>query len=223
MDGHLSFDLCRKHDCSFSGRAFRIASTDPNSRTPCWEMILKPLEQSKHTHEDSHNPHNAFSSRGTIFKVHEGNIISLPINCHLSVVRPFLVSNIIQLCLLSCKFLYESSSKQPKHTNTIQTNERTSKCKQTQTLILSRTETLHLARSLEGVAKQFLNWAHPRFRPAHQLRYAGHESRSVTFVHTWCQVMSNANLIQNSFIFSFSWRATFQASWLKSTVSLLNQ
>ena len=43
---------------------------------------------------------------------------------------PFLVSNIIQLCLLSCKFLYESSSKQPKHTNT---NEWTDEQMQTNT------------------------------------------------------------------------------------------
>lgn len=84
---------------------------------------------------------------------------------------------------------------------------------------------------LEGVAKQFLNWAHPRFRPTIQCRNKkqalptpvyGTQVISVTFIHTWCQVMSNANLIQNSFIFSFCWRASFQASSLRSTVSLLN-
>lgn len=126
MDGHLSFDLCRKHDCSFSRRAFLVASTDPNSRTPCWETILKPLEHFKHSRRLSQSSQLflIFSSPGGAFKVNEGLYISLSINCHLSVVCPFLVSNIVQLCLLSCKFLYESSSGQLKHTNTKEWTER---------------------------------------------------------------------------------------------------
>ena len=174
MDGHLSFDLCRKRDCSFSERAFLVASTDPNSRTPCWETILKPLEHSKHTHDDSHN---SDSSPDGVFKVNEGLYISLWINCHLSVVCPFLVheerKHYIWLVPWGC----------------------------------------HQAVLELGPSEVSPCWPTPVY---------GTQVISVTFIHTWRQVMSNANLIQNSFIFSFCWRAAFQASSLRSAVSLLN-